>query len=214
MADGAAELNRQIELEKARPWWKKGVPVATLTAIVASVAPSTTAVWGAFQNTTEKELQRMKLKHSVQMDYLKIISIDAASDTARQRMLRMIVSTDDDPRIVAWAKEENAGLEQTIKTIKDHIDDRHQDASAAPSAQPGFDRAVKEKQLQKPQRTTSPQTVPQTETTRQKDPATPGLCAERYYDCARLFTSTVCSSAYSRCLEAVTPSADLPAVTP
>jgi len=128
----SADLQDEIELQKALlPWWRKPIPVAVVTAILAAIAPTTTAVSAHYQKSRELALQaskqrqdalmeQLKLNHSIQMDYLQHMG----DDIERARTLRMIIALNDDTRLIKWAKEEKAAVDVGAAKLKQQIDEQ------------------------------------------------------------------------------------------
>ena len=117
--------------EPQMPWWKKTGPVAAIASVIAATVPITTAVWANIEKTKELELQRskdsqeakmeeLKIRHSIQMDYLQHMD----KDEDRERTLRMILAMhDDDPKLKAWATTEQQFVDQSIAEYRQDLDD-------------------------------------------------------------------------------------------
>jgi hypothetical protein len=103
------------------PWWRKPIPVAIMTSIVASVVPTTTAVSAILQKNREVALQELKqrhdssmeelkAKHAIQMDYMK----QMVDEKDRARLLRMVLRTSTDKALAAWATDEMLIVEKSL----------------------------------------------------------------------------------------------------
>lgn len=93
----------RAELKQLRhPWWRKGVMVTTLTAIVAAVVPVTTAVQACYQKARELSLQESRQGHEVRMSYLDHLE----KPRARMRTLRFIAAVSTDSALQKWAENE------------------------------------------------------------------------------------------------------------
>jgi hypothetical protein len=131
IADERAALRPELA------WWKRTGPVAALTSILAATVPATTAVWGLIQKDREMAAKRadqdheaamaeLKLKHSIQMDFLDRLK----DDNERLRTLRMVEATNDDKRMTAWAKAEKEVIETPMRALQAQIEEQKKKADA------------------------------------------------------------------------------------
>jgi hypothetical protein len=116
-----AELKAQIAALHA-PWWKRAGLVTTVTAIVAAILPLTTAIEEHYRNERELvlqqakqdadlALQQVKQENDIRMAYLDRFEVPGQ----RLQTLRFLLATSTDPRLLAWAREEQ-------KVVQDQLD--------------------------------------------------------------------------------------------
>lgn len=55
-------------------------------------------------------MEELKLKHSIQMDYMQHMG----DEKEKARLLRMIIATSSDEKVVAWAKEEKTAVDKAV----------------------------------------------------------------------------------------------------
>jgi outer membrane murein-binding lipoprotein Lpp len=101
-----------------RAAWLTPVTVPILVAIVALIAPVTTAVYAHYQGQLKLDLDRQAQTDERTRLYLeRAISQDAGAESRRQ-VLRFLVIQDSDPDLQAWATAELADLDVQVPTLK------------------------------------------------------------------------------------------------
>jgi len=111
-----AELKAQIAALHA-PWWKRAGLVTTVTAIVAAVLPITTAIEEHYRNEREFVLQQVKQEHDIRMAYLDRFEVPGQ----RLQTLRFLLATSTDPRLLAWAREEQKVVQGQLDKIEQEL---------------------------------------------------------------------------------------------
>lgn len=111
-----AQLRAELA-QLARPWWRKGAVVTTLTAIVASVVPVTTAMQAHYQKERELAIEETKETHQIRTSYLDRIE----KPGARLRTLRFVLATTSDPELKRWALQEQAQAQAELQAIDQQI---------------------------------------------------------------------------------------------
>jgi len=141
------------------PWWKRGLSVGAITAVLGAMVPATTAVSGYFQKHREVALQQekddndqklkelelrhnidmeeVKLKHSMQTDFLD----RTKNDSERLRTLRFVAITSDDPKMAKWAGEERDLIQTDLEAAQKKAAEQ---ATIAADAQAKLAAAVQE----------------------------------------------------------------------
>jgi hypothetical protein len=108
-----AELKAQIAALHA-PWWKRAGLVTAVTAIVAAVLPLTKAIEEHYRNEREFVLQQVKQEHDIRMAYLDRFDVPGQ----RLQTLRFLLATSTDPRLLAWAREEQKVVQGQLDKIE------------------------------------------------------------------------------------------------
>jgi hypothetical protein len=105
----------------ARPWWKSGTTITTLTAILAAVVPLTTAVQGWVQKSRELALEEAKQANAIAMQREKQTEdirtgyLERTKDPQdRIRVLHFVLATSADPRLREWARNELPPVQDDI----------------------------------------------------------------------------------------------------
>jgi hypothetical protein len=88
------------------PWWRKGTVVTTLTALIAAIAPLTTAVHAHYEKERE-----------IRASYLDRLS----KPGARLRTLRFVIATTSDPDLQRWASSEKEIVEAEVAAIDQQV---------------------------------------------------------------------------------------------
>jgi DNA repair exonuclease SbcCD ATPase subunit len=117
--------NAQLRADLAqlnRPWWRKGSIVTTMTALIASVVPVTTAVQAHYEKERELALQESKQAHEIRTSYLDRLD----KPGARPRTLRFVIATTDDPVMKRWALEETRA-DEIAQQAQETVDQLSQD---------------------------------------------------------------------------------------
>ena len=96
--------------KETRAWWTRPTIVAMLTAIVASVAPLTTAVQTSITAQGQVKLEQQKHVHAMRQQYLERVLNDKQSE----RVLEFLLFVEEDKRLRKWAEAE---LKKTTKRI-------------------------------------------------------------------------------------------------
>ena len=101
-----------------RSTWLTPVTVPLLVAIVALIAPITTAVYASYQAELKLDLERHAQADARTQLYLtRAIGAEAGAETRRQ-VLRFLAIQDGDIALQAWAKVELAELEEKVQTLQ------------------------------------------------------------------------------------------------
>lgn len=132
------ELKAQIATLQA-PWWKKASLIASVTAMLAAVLPITTAIEESYRNDREFLLQQAKqetelslqkvrqqselaLQQSRQENDIRIAYLDRFEVPGkRMQTIRFLLATSTDPKLLAWAKEEQKHVEGQLAKIEEEI---------------------------------------------------------------------------------------------
>jgi hypothetical protein len=149
IADGSAPASQMDLVSTGRESGKPSVVI--VAAILAICAPVTTAVWGGVQKSkelaledrkhaAEAEMEKIKLNHSIQIDFLDRLK----NDDERLRTLRMVEMTSDDAKMVSWAREEVSHIDQTLEDLNERIKQRRSDLQ---DAKERIDRAKNDKRI-------------------------------------------------------------------
>lgn len=105
--------------------WRGRLSLAGLSALIAASLPIATFVHGWIQKDKELALEREKQVENVRTAYL-----DRLKDgDSRERVLRLIIATAEDPRMRVWAEEELKRVEAAQKALEEEIRARSQTAA-------------------------------------------------------------------------------------
>jgi hypothetical protein len=111
-------MEQQAQLATlSAPWWRKGGTIAAVTAIVAAVVPVTTAIQEHFETQSELVLQQAKQEHDMRMAYLERYEVPGR----RLQTLRFLLATSTDPRLLAWAREEQELVQGQLEEIDEQL---------------------------------------------------------------------------------------------
>jgi hypothetical protein len=135
------ELKAQIGALSA-PWWRKASLIATMTAIIAAVLPVTTAVQKHYENerefvlqqqrqSTELALLQARQENDIRLTYLQRFEVPGH----RMQTLRFLLATSTDPKLVAWAREEQKYVQGQLDKIEAQIRDVTERIAKAPQGQ-------------------------------------------------------------------------------
>jgi hypothetical protein len=108
-----AELRAQIAALTA-PWWRKASLITMMTAIIAAVLPITKMIEEHYRNEREFALEVAKEQNELRMAYLDRYDVPGH----RQRTLRFLIATTDDPRLLTWARAELLIVMEEIAVIE------------------------------------------------------------------------------------------------
>lgn len=108
-----SENTRTKETDKThREWWTNPAWVGLITALIASIAPVTTAIYTSITSNAQLRLEERKQIHEMRQEYLNRVLTDRQSE----RVLEFLVHVEDDTRLKAWAEAELKKTESKIKT--------------------------------------------------------------------------------------------------
>ncbi len=121
------ELTAQIAALTA-PWWRKAGLIATMTAIIAAVLPVTTAIQEHYESErefvlqqtrqqTELALQQARQDNDIRLAYLQRFEVPGH----RLQTLRFLLATSTDPRLIAWAQEEQKYVQGQLDKIEEQL---------------------------------------------------------------------------------------------
>jgi len=133
-----AELRAHIAA-LTTPWWRKASLVATVTAILAAVLPITTMIQEHYRNEREYALQQTKqqaelamqrdrqqneitLQQGKQEHDIRIAYLDRFDVPGRRlQTLRFLIATSTDPRLLAWARDEQKIVQDQLARIEQEL---------------------------------------------------------------------------------------------
>jgi len=126
LADEAERLKLEREVAQlradliaiAKPWWRRGSIVASMTAIIAAVLPVTTAIQGHYEKERELLLQESKQAHEIRTSYLDRLD----KPGAKLRTLRFVEATTTDEALRLWAQSEKRQVQAEIQAEVDPLD--------------------------------------------------------------------------------------------
>jgi hypothetical protein len=135
------ELKAQIDT-LAAPWWRKASLIATMTAIIAAVLPVTTAIQKHYENerefvlqqqrqSTELALLQARQENDIRLTYLQRFEVPGH----RMQTLRFLLATSSDPKLVAWAREEQQYVQGQLDKIEAQIREVTERIAKAPQGQ-------------------------------------------------------------------------------
>jgi hypothetical protein len=132
------ELKTQLAALNA-PWWRRAGVITAITAFAASVLPVTTAIQEHYRNEREFalqqtkqqseldlqtvsqsndiELQRVRQEHDIRLAYLDRFEVPGK----RRQTLRFLIATSSDARLLAWAREELAAVQDELMKIDEEL---------------------------------------------------------------------------------------------
>lgn len=110
----AGQVTKQDSRASVRDWWTNPTFVGLLTALVAAVAPVTTAIYTSITSNAQLRLEEKKQIHAMRQEYLNRV----LSDRQSERVLEFLVHVEEDERLKAWAQAELAKTESKIRTQK------------------------------------------------------------------------------------------------
>lgn len=128
------------------PWWRQPIPTTIIVAIVAAVAPATTAVQTWLTRSTELELKELesrhqrslelqKQEHEIQHRYLLLALEKREDESKRLPVLRFLSKLQSEPVLSSWAKAELALVEEEIRSLRGELQTAEDKLAAAHAAQ-------------------------------------------------------------------------------
>lgn len=104
-AEGHAMKSRQ-------PWWRSGLTVTTLAAIISAIVPLTAQI----QSWKDQALKEKEKNFEIRDKYLATVIRDPRHE---QRVLEFIVATADDSKIRGWADSQLKRAKDKIAILED-----------------------------------------------------------------------------------------------
>lgn len=151
-----AEEQKKLQLDKLRrardrvsaPWWRRAGTITVLTTIMAAVWPAANFVSGLTDKWKADSLQDRQWIETVRTGYLDRLHAAATLPNGLQdslaisqhridiwkehaTILRFVIETSSDPKLIAWAKSESGVVDNAIKQEEEA---RKHDQSAAQTA--------------------------------------------------------------------------------
>jgi CheY-like chemotaxis protein len=108
------------EREPAAPWWRNGRTITALAALFAAVVPITTVLEGYVDKQRSGALEALKYAEAARESYLDRIS--KTTNAERLAVLRFVLATSSDPKLLEWAQTEKALVDADVKTEKEIAD--------------------------------------------------------------------------------------------
>jgi hypothetical protein len=108
------------ERETAAPWWRNGRTITALAALFAAVVPITTVLEGYVDKQRSGALEALKYAEAARESYLDRIS--KTTNAERLAVLRFVLATSADPKLLEWAQAEKALVDADAKTEKEIAD--------------------------------------------------------------------------------------------
>jgi chromosome segregation ATPase len=98
-------------IDKLRqPWWRNGLTVTTLAAIISAIVPLTTQI----QSWKDQAMKEKEMNFEIREKYLSAVIRDPRQE---KRVLQFIVVTADDTKMQEWAKAELKAVEEKVATL-------------------------------------------------------------------------------------------------
>jgi hypothetical protein len=108
-----AELRAQIAALTA-PWWRKASHITVITAIIAAILPITKMIEEHYRNKRDFAQAVAREQNTLRMAYLDRYGVPGH----RQRTLRFLIATTEDPRLQSWAQAELEFVKAELKEIE------------------------------------------------------------------------------------------------
>lgn len=102
------------EREAAMPWWRNGRSITAIAALFAAVIPITTVLEGYVEKQRSGALEALKYAEAARESYLDRIS--KTTNAERSAVLRFVLATSADPKLLEWAHAEKALVDADVKT--------------------------------------------------------------------------------------------------
>lgn len=102
------------EREAATPWWRNGRSITAIAALFAAVIPITTVLEGYVEKQRSGALEALKYAEAARESYLDRIS--KTTNAERSAVLRFVLATSSDPKLLEWAHAEKALVDADVKT--------------------------------------------------------------------------------------------------
>jgi CheY-like chemotaxis protein len=102
------------------PWWRNGRTITALAALFAAVVPITTVLEAYVEKERSGALEVLKYAEAARETYLDRIS--KTTNAERLAVLRFVLATSSDPKLLEWARAEKALVDADAKTEKEIAD--------------------------------------------------------------------------------------------
>ena len=97
----------------SEPWWRNGKTITALAALFAAIVPITTVLEGFVEKQRSGTLEALKYAEAAREAYLDRIS--KTSNAERLAVLRFVLATSADPKLLEWAQAERTLVEADAK---------------------------------------------------------------------------------------------------
>jgi hypothetical protein len=121
-------------------WWRNGKTITALAALFAAIIPITTVLEGYVEKQRSGALEALKYSEAAREAYLDRIS--KTTNAERLAVLRFVLATSSDPKLLEWAQAEKALVEADVKTEKEIADAEAKAKAQTPQLQAALDTAA------------------------------------------------------------------------
>ncbi len=109
---------RAVSLTPQLPWWKRGIPVGLILALIAAIPASITAVDGYFKNKGDIARTRLESQEKIRQTYLDRALKTDLTEIERLRVYNLLIKLNNDPELKEWASEERQKAYILVEDLK------------------------------------------------------------------------------------------------